>query len=237
MSLVEVAAALIRDERGRYLIAQRAAGAPHAGLWEFPGGKRHAGESLEECLRRELTEELGARFHVGERIEVVVWPETDPTIALSFYRCLHEDGAIEARAAQTAIVVTGSAALVAPLGCSPEPTAHPRVVYETATYRPLTPPLTHTTAPAAAAAANAPIADTGPIRRITAVSVRIPTSWQTPPLVGRLQHHRIVPGENLLEIARAAGLGFREVRDANPTIDEWEPHAGVDILLPSRAIL
>jgi len=101
MSLVEVAAALIRDERGRYLIAQRAAGAPHAVLWEFPGGKRHAGESLEECLRRELTEELGARFHVGERVDVVVWPETDPTIALSFYRCLHEDGAIEARAAQT----------------------------------------------------------------------------------------------------------------------------------------
>src|SRR5439155_16414341 len=93
------------------------------------------------------------------------------------------------RAALTALVVLGSAALVAPLGCAPETTAHPRVVYETATHRPLTPPLTHTTAPAA----NAPIADTGPIRRITAVSVRIPTSWQTPPLVGRLQHHRIVP--------------------------------------------
>jgi len=141
------------------------------------------------------------------------------------------------RAALTALVVLSSAALVAALGCAPETTAHQRVVYETATHRPLTPPLTHTTAPAAAAAANAPIADTGPIRRITAVSVRIPTSWETPPLVGRLQHHRIVPGENLLEIARAAGLGFREVRDANPTIDEWEPHAGVDILLPSRAIL
>jgi mutator protein MutT len=100
MPLVEVAAALIRDENGRYLIAQRTAGAPHAGLWEFPGGKRHPDESLEECLRRELAEELGASFRVGERVEVVMWPETDATIALSFYRCLHEHGAIEARAAQ-----------------------------------------------------------------------------------------------------------------------------------------
>ena len=100
MPLVEVAAALIRDERGRYLIARRAAEAPHGGLWEFPGGKREPDESLEECLRRELAEELGASFRVGERVEVVVWPESDPMIALSFYRCLHEHGAIEARAAQ-----------------------------------------------------------------------------------------------------------------------------------------
>jgi L,D-transpeptidase ErfK/SrfK len=79
--------------------------------------------------------------------------------------------------------------------------------------------------------------DTGPLVRITEVTTRVPASWETPPLVGRLQHHRTVEGENLLEIARQSGLGFREVRDANPTIDEWEPHAGVDLLLPSRFIL
>jgi L,D-transpeptidase ErfK/SrfK len=78
---------------------------------------------------------------------------------------------------------------------------------------------------------------TQPVTRITAVTVRVPASWETPPLVGRLQHHRIVAGENILEVARASGLGFREVRDANPTIDEWEPHAGVDLLLPSLSIL
>ena len=92
--------------------------------------------------------------------------------------------------------------------------------------------------PGARTAATTPVArDTRSITRITAVTTRVPASWEVPPLVGRMQHHYTVEGENLLEIARQSGLGFREVRDANPTIDEWEPHAGVDLLLPSRFIL
>jgi len=80
--------------------------------------------------------------------------------------------------------------------------------------------------------------DTRPVVRITAVTTRVPASWETPPLVGRLQHHLVTKqGESVLEIARQSGLGFREVRDANPNIDEWEPHAGADLLLPSRFIL
>jgi len=91
MTRVEVAAGLIRDESGRYLLARRAAGTHLAGLWEFPGGKRHAGESLEECLRRELAEELGATFRVGDRVDTVVWTYDDTTIELSFYRCRLEN--------------------------------------------------------------------------------------------------------------------------------------------------
>src|SRR5205085_10087261 len=105
----------------------------------------------------------------------------------------------------TVLVVLGCAAAFAPFGCAPETTVRTRA-YRTATHRPLSPPLMRTdVAGATAAAAAAPIRDAGPIRRITAVSVRVPASWQTPPLVGRLQHHRIVAGENLLAIARAAG--------------------------------
>jgi L,D-transpeptidase ErfK/SrfK len=52
-----------------------------------------------------------------------------------------------------------------------------------------------------------------------------------------MQRHRVVAGENLLTIARDGGLGFRELRDANPLIDEWEPHAGAELVVPSRWIL
>jgi len=56
--LLVVAVALI-DADGRVLLAQRPPGKSMAGLWEFPGGKLHAGESPEQALVRELKEELG----------------------------------------------------------------------------------------------------------------------------------------------------------------------------------
>jgi mutator protein MutT len=88
-------AALIQDEKGRYLITQRREGSHLAGLWEFPGGKRESGESLEEALRRELTEELSARCAVGERVETVRWEYPERTIVIHFYRCRLESGTIE----------------------------------------------------------------------------------------------------------------------------------------------
>ena len=48
--LIEVAAALIQDAEGRYLITQRRQGSHLEGLWEFPGGKRDVGESPEAAL-------------------------------------------------------------------------------------------------------------------------------------------------------------------------------------------
>lgn len=96
-SLVEVVAALIQDEKGRYLITQRRKDSHLAGLWEFPGGKREAGESLEEALERELAEELSARFAVGQRVETVRWEYPERTIVIHFYRCRLESGTIEPR--------------------------------------------------------------------------------------------------------------------------------------------
>ena len=46
---------------GRVLVCQRPEGRSFAGFWEFPGGKRERGETLEDCLRRELWEELALR--------------------------------------------------------------------------------------------------------------------------------------------------------------------------------
>src|ERR1700742_232609 len=57
--LVLVVAAALVDPDGRVLIAQRPEGKSMAGLWEFPGGKIETGERPEDCLIRELHEELG----------------------------------------------------------------------------------------------------------------------------------------------------------------------------------
>ena len=58
-AIVLVAAAALVDADGRVLIAERPAGRSMAGLWEFPGGKVHEGETPEAALVRELHEELG----------------------------------------------------------------------------------------------------------------------------------------------------------------------------------
>ena len=61
----DVTAAVIR-KNGRLLIAQRPLGGRLGGLWEFPGGKVEPGETLKQCLRREIKEELGVRIKVGQ---------------------------------------------------------------------------------------------------------------------------------------------------------------------------
>jgi 8-oxo-dGTP diphosphatase len=58
IKLVLVAACALVDADGRVLLAQRPAGKPMAGLWEFPGGKVESGERPEDTLIRELREEL-----------------------------------------------------------------------------------------------------------------------------------------------------------------------------------
>jgi 8-oxo-dGTP diphosphatase len=63
--IVEVVAGVLQDARGRILLARRTEGRDLAGLWEFPGGKREAGETAEAALARELHEELGIEVELG----------------------------------------------------------------------------------------------------------------------------------------------------------------------------
>ncbi|MEG3192746.1 Nudix family hydrolase [Lysobacter sp. D1-1-M9] len=68
---IDVIAGVIRDSRGRILLARRTEGRDLAGRWEFPGGKREPGESPEAALIRELREELGIEVEVGAALITV----------------------------------------------------------------------------------------------------------------------------------------------------------------------
>ncbi|MGH7205699.1 MAG: 8-oxo-dGTP diphosphatase MutT [Nitrospiraceae bacterium] len=88
---IQVAAGLILRE-GRYLIARRKVGVHLGGLWEFPGGKCEPGESLEDCLRRELREELGVEITTPVPFHVIRHEYPEKTVELHFFRCSIRDG-------------------------------------------------------------------------------------------------------------------------------------------------
>jgi A/G-specific adenine glycosylase len=82
----DVTAAVIR-KNGRLLIAQRPLGGRLGGLWEFPGGKVEPGETLKQCLRREIKEELGVRIKVGKPITSIDHAYTHFKITLHAFEC------------------------------------------------------------------------------------------------------------------------------------------------------
>lgn len=83
----EATAAVIPDSQGRVLLARRKARSFLGGLWEFPGGKREPGESLQECLARELREELGIDVVVGEHLVTLECGYTHFRVTLHTFCC------------------------------------------------------------------------------------------------------------------------------------------------------
>jgi 8-oxo-dGTP diphosphatase len=81
-----VAAAVVERD-GAFLLTRRLDGTHLAGHWEFPGGKCHAGETLQVCLVREIREELDAEVSVGAEILATVHEYPERTIELRFFRC------------------------------------------------------------------------------------------------------------------------------------------------------
>ena len=89
--IMDVSAALI-FRGGKLLITRRHSDAHLGGLWEFPGGKREPGETFEQCLAREIREELGVEIAVGELFESVIHAYPEKTVHLKFFVCRLLDG-------------------------------------------------------------------------------------------------------------------------------------------------
>ena len=79
---IEVAAGVVTNAEGRMLICRRKGALD--GLWEFPGGKREKGETFQQCLERELIEELELPVEAGETLGSVLRREGEKTIWLVF---------------------------------------------------------------------------------------------------------------------------------------------------------
>jgi 8-oxo-dGTP diphosphatase len=91
MKRIDVAIAVIVRDR-KVLICQRKADDTFGGFWEFPGGKRENGETLEQCLARELLEELDLAVTPSEKLTPVVHNYPQTHLTLHPFLCHHLDG-------------------------------------------------------------------------------------------------------------------------------------------------
>ena len=83
----QVVTAAVIERNGHILIAKRKQGKRHEGNWEFPGGTLEEGETYEQCLKRELQEELAITSEIGDLICSSEFNYTpDWTVRLLVYR-------------------------------------------------------------------------------------------------------------------------------------------------------
>ncbi|MCE5181056.1 MAG: Nudix family hydrolase [Betaproteobacteria bacterium] len=99
-AILEVAAAVVQCPDGEFLLAERPAGKPYAGWWEFPGGKIEMGETPYHALVRELHEELGIEVEAAYPwlTRVFAYPHT--TVRLHFFRVMGWHGEPHGKEAQ-----------------------------------------------------------------------------------------------------------------------------------------
>ena len=94
MKRVDAAIAIVCRDR-KVLVCQRKADDTFGGYWEFPGGKQEEGETLEQCLARELHEELAIAARPIARLATVEHDYEHVRVRLHPFVCTHESGEVE----------------------------------------------------------------------------------------------------------------------------------------------
>jgi len=90
--MIDCGVCVIRNDRNEYLIAQRKDDDSFGGYWEFPGGKREEGESLEACAVREAQEEVNLNVQPQRFLMTVKNPYQGSAICLHFFLCHVQSG-------------------------------------------------------------------------------------------------------------------------------------------------
>ena len=98
---IDVAVGVLIKPNGDFLLTSRPPGKVYEGYWEFPGGKLEPGESVEQALRRELTEEIGITIGgvVPWQIEIVDYPHA--LVRLNFCKVFDWTGELHMREGQS----------------------------------------------------------------------------------------------------------------------------------------
>lgn len=87
-----IGVAVIWNDQKQILIDRRRSEGVLGGLWEFPGGKIEPGETIEECIKREIQEELGIAIEVGEHLITIDHAYTHLRVTLTVHHCRHLTG-------------------------------------------------------------------------------------------------------------------------------------------------
>lgn len=85
--MTDVTCALIRNDEGLVLTVRRGPSMDNAGKWEFPGGKTQPGEDHEDCIIREINEELGITVIIAGRLDPVEYDYGNKQIRLIPFLC------------------------------------------------------------------------------------------------------------------------------------------------------
>ena len=88
----QIGVAVIRDDRDLILIDRRLAKGLLGGFWEFPGGKIEGNETVQECIKREILEEIGIEIAVDSHLITIDHTYSHFRVNLQVYNCRYLSG-------------------------------------------------------------------------------------------------------------------------------------------------